>query len=93
MRLQRAFGAVAGALARPSRLAHPRREGMSEEGCACPRSNDYDCWRTRYDKLTDDLDDMMSADAVKDDGGPCQCVCHDAELVDGWPLGDCEEDF
>ncbi len=54
---------------------------MSER-CACPRSEAYDCWRARYDKLTDDLDDLMSRNAVQDDGGPCQCVCHDEDEYD-----------
>lgn len=37
--------------------------------CACVHPHAFECWRIRYQL-------PLSAD-IHEDGGPCQCVCHD----------------
>lgn len=43
---------------------------MSTE-CACVAIDTYDCWARRYGLPRDD------AAEIEDDGGPCDCPCHD----------------
>lgn len=42
--------------------------------CACRRTDPYDCWGLRYS--------MVSMNEIDDDGGLCQCVCHQVESDD-----------
>lgn len=45
-----------------------------ERTCACHARNAYDCWVSRYGA---DVDEEPSARSIEDEGGPCQCSCHD----------------
>lgn len=37
--------------------------------CACIAFDRHDCWRLRYN--------LPHSKSVEDDGGPCECACHD----------------
>jgi hypothetical protein len=42
--------------------------------CACPsHSTAYTCWADRYGM------DGHDRQAIENDGGPCQCACHDTD--------------
>lgn len=43
-----------------------------ERVCACHSTDAYDCWSSRYPS-----DEVQSAQEIENDGGPCQCSCHD----------------
>lgn len=43
-----------------------------ERRCACHSDDAYDCWSSRYR-----TDEPQSAQEIEQDGGPCQCSCHD----------------
>ena len=40
---------------------------------ACKSHDPYDCWALRYFGHTD-----VSGMQVDEDGGPCECPCHDS---------------
>lgn len=40
--------------------------------CACKSHDRYDCWALRYFHRTD-----VSGMTIDEDGGPCECLCHD----------------
>ena len=40
--------------------------------CCCKQSNAYDCWRERYRELY-----WRDAQEIENEGGPCECLCHD----------------
>lgn len=42
--------------------------------CACTCRDAYDCWVRRYPR---DVDDDGEGRSVRDQGGPCDCPCHD----------------
>lgn len=52
---------------------------MDERTCACHARNAYDCWISRYGA---DVDEEPSVRSIEDDGGPCQCACHDEREED-----------
>ena len=39
-------------------------------GCACKGLDAWQCWAARYG---------IPLSEVRDDGGPCECQCHDQE--------------
>ena len=45
--------------------------------CACRDDDPYLCWAKRYDLDIEARITIMSA--VINDGGPCQCSCHDED--------------
>lgn len=49
---------------------------VTSEKCDCHSDDAYDCWASRYDLEPEDSD----ARSIEAEGGPCQCVCHDASL-------------
>jgi len=44
--------------------------------CACKGSDKWDCWAVRY-SLPRHISDFRHE--VENDGGPCECSCHDAD--------------
>ena len=42
--------------------------------CACEDDDSYCCWASRYNM------GMPTMQEIRDDGGPCQCSCHDDNL-------------
>ena len=51
--------------------AAPRRKN-----CACHSPEAFDCWAARYG-----MPNVF--DAIIDDGGPCECSCHESGEVRG----------
>ena len=46
--------------------------------CACMSDDRYDCWALRYFGYA-----IGDTQRVEDDGGPCECSCHDDYDEDG----------
>lgn len=44
----------------------------ADRQCACHSTDAYDCWASRYP-----TNERQSAQEIEQDGGPCDCVCHD----------------
>lgn len=44
----------------------------SEVKCACPSTDSYRCWALRYYGHS-----VANVNVINNEGGPCQCVCHD----------------
>ena len=51
-----------------------------EPKCACKSIDRYDCWVLRYYRHTN-----VSRMRIDEDGGPCECDCHDAHDDDEYP--------
>lgn len=47
----------------------------SGQRCACPRRDAYDCWASRY--RIPSYEESGDPSFIDDDGGPCECACHD----------------
>ena len=45
--------------------------------CACPEASPYACWGRRYG-----LARPWGRSSIQDDGGPCECTCHDRFACD-----------
>ena len=58
---------------------------MVERTCACKSIDAYECWALRYG--SDAFCFCHRIEAIKADGGPCECSCHDPEPDDDeeWP--------
>lgn len=52
----------------------PEQPAPDATRCACIHFDARDCWRLRYN--------LHWSKSVEEDGGPCQCSCHDD--VDQW---------
>jgi hypothetical protein len=48
---------------------------MIDEGCSCVSRDPFTCWARRYNMP--DLSDL-----IIDDGGPCECGCHEEHWAD-----------
>ena len=44
--------------------------------CSCLSEDAYECWADRYNLGISD------AEVVENDGGPCECHCHNEEYDD-----------
>lgn len=59
---------------------------MSADSCACRSIDAYECWLARYPVALSEVLDGHSFSSrnqhVRDEGGPCECVCHDAKDED-----------
>jgi hypothetical protein len=45
--------------------------------CACKSGDAHNCWALRYHGHTG-----VSELTINDEGGPCECVCHEVEQDD-----------
>ena len=43
-------------------------------GCACKSHDSYTCWSLRYHPRT-----FLTNQEIDQDGGPCECACHEPE--------------
>jgi hypothetical protein len=47
-----------------------------DQTCACKSIDAYECWALRYNLL------WHSHAEIDDDGGPCECMCHECDPDD-----------
>lgn len=54
----------------------PAQKPDERRSCACKSDDAYRCWAVRYERPFD------SPGTIEDEGGPCECACHDSGTDD-----------